>query len=203
LSTWLLDEAECLHTNTKLQKLYNLKSRESKKNLDIFLTKKIFCSFSNQIMFFLSLNEIYLQSILTCLAPIFICPSLKCGKFHVIYVLNGVAVAEWSKTHGWEPRCKVVSSIPNHAANFSILNWKKIYLLPSVRVIVVCSGQRIILRDSYKGLGRALKADESLLHQIIIIIISNSHLIQRLKMKNFFGNTNKMIASLFVVKSPL
>jgi len=48
---------------------------------------------------------------------------------------------------------------------------KKINQAPSVRVIVICSDHRLLWRDSYKGVDRALTPDESILHKIIIIII--------------------------------
>jgi len=49
---------------------------------------------------------------------------------------------------------------------------KKINMAPSVRVIVICSDPRLLWRDFYKGVDRALTPDESILHNIIIIIIS-------------------------------
>jgi len=48
---------------------------------------------------------------------------------------------------------------------------KKINKALSVRVIVICSGHKLLWPDSYKGVGRASTLTESILHKIIIIII--------------------------------
>jgi len=47
---------------------------------------------------------------------------------------------------------------------------KKIDNALSVRVIVICSDHKLLWRDSYKGVDRALTPDESILHKIIITI---------------------------------
>jgi len=54
-------------------------------------------------------------------------------------------------------------------AIFQLRIAKKINQAPSVRVIVICSDHRLLWRDSYKGVDRALTPDESILHKIIII----------------------------------
>jgi len=51
---------------------------------------------------------------------------------------------------------------------------KKINKAPSVRVIVICSDHRLLWRDSYKDADRALTPDESILHKIMIIIITTT-----------------------------
>jgi len=48
---------------------------------------------------------------------------------------------------------------------------KKINKAPSVWVIVICSGHRLLWRDSYKDVDPALTSDESILHNIITIFI--------------------------------
>jgi len=42
---------------------------------------------------------------------------------------------------------------------------------PSGRVIVICNDHRLLWRDSYKGVDRALTRDDSILHKIITVII--------------------------------
>jgi len=49
---------------------------------------------------------------------------------------------------------------------------KKINKALSVRVIAICSGHKLLWRDSYKGAGCASTSPESILHKIIIIINS-------------------------------
>jgi len=49
---------------------------------------------------------------------------------------------------------------------------KKINKAPSVRVIVICSDHRLLWRDSYKGVGGSSTSPDSILHKIIIIIIT-------------------------------
>jgi len=51
---------------------------------------------------------------------------------------------------------------------------KKINKALSVRVIVICSGHKLLWRDSYKGVGCTSTSPESVLHKIIIIIIITS-----------------------------
>jgi len=41
----------------------------------------------------------------------------------------------------------------------------------SVRVIIICSDRKLLLRNTYKGVGRTSTMPDSILHKIIIIII--------------------------------
>jgi len=76
------------------------------------------------------------------------------------------AVAERSYAHAWELRSKVVGSIPGHARNFSTPDCKK------NQHDTLSQGYRNFLwLESYKGVDRASALPESLLHQIIIVII--------------------------------
>jgi len=50
---------------------------------------------------------------------------------------------------------------------------EKIVLAPSVRVIVIGSDHRLLWRGSYKGDDCALAPAESILHKIIIIILTD------------------------------
>jgi len=70
-----------------------------------------------------------------------------------------------------------VGSIPSRPCQqfFNPGLQKKINKALSVRVIVICSDHRVLWRDSCKGVDRALKPDESILHKIIIIIINLRH----------------------------
>jgi len=49
---------------------------------------------------------------------------------------------------------------------------KKINKALSVRVIVICSGHKLLWRDSYKDVGCASTLPESILHKIMIIIMA-------------------------------
>jgi len=48
---------------------------------------------------------------------------------------------------------------------------KKINKAHSVRVIVICSDQRLLWRDSYKDVDNGLTSDESKLHKIIMMMM--------------------------------
>jgi len=61
------------------------------------------------------------------------------------YIDHGVNVAEWLKARGWEPRSKVVGSIPSHASNFQPLDNKKINKPLSVGILVICSVKDVTL----------------------------------------------------------
>jgi len=56
---------------------------------------------------------------------------------------------------------------------------KKINKALSVRVLVICSGYKLLWRDFYKGVGRASISPESKLHKIIIIKPSTGQLIHQ------------------------
>jgi len=63
-----------------------------------------------------------------------------------------------------------VGSIPSSPCHqFFNLGLQKNHQAPSVRVKVICSDHRLLWRDSYKDVDRALTPDESILHKIIII----------------------------------
>jgi len=86
-----------------------------------------------------------------------------------IYEKCGVAMAERSLAPDWELRSKVVvvGSIPGRPCQ----QCKKINKALSVRVIVSCSGHKLLWQNSFKGVGCASTSPESILHKIIIIIM--------------------------------
>jgi len=80
----------------------------------------------------------------------------------------------------------VVGSIPGHPWKQFFNPGKKINKALSVRVIVICSGHKLLWRDSYKGVDRASILPESILHKIIIIIIIAGHPLFDHQVKSIF-----------------
>jgi len=85
-----------------------------------------------------------------------------------------VDVVKWSDAPGWKHKSKIVGSPAAHASNFSTRIAKKINKALSVRVKVICSDHKLLWWDSQKGVGLTSTSPESILHKIIIIIISFS-----------------------------
>jgi len=88
-----------------------------------------------------------------------------------MYIYKGVTEAERFCAPDWELRSKVVGSKPpDMQAIFQPRNEKKIKTVPSVRLIAISYGDKLLWRDSDKGVDHALTWDESIMLQIIILL---------------------------------
>jgi len=93
-------------------------------------------------------------------------PSINCLVL-LLFLIGKRDRCVWEFIGIWL-RSLVVSSIPSHASNFSILDWKKINKTPQS----ICIGHRVLCRDSDKVVDHASTLFKSILIIIIIIIIT-------------------------------